>query len=201
MVEKKKTGRRGNPRYLENPFVDRSVLPIKTRKLTNSDGNMMIVSRDTGEIVSPTGFWKQETVDAGRFVKLYVAGVKAFKGLTGAGTQVFEILYMEMQNNPGKDAIFLFYGDLDLEKYPIHQRTFIRGIGELINKGFLAEGAVSGKYFVNPDYIWNGDRLAFIKEYRLARQEKEEGHRQGAIPFSDRAECDAQLPPAEAERD
>ena len=28
------------------------------------------------------------------------------------------------------------------------------------------------KYWVNPDFIWNGDRLAFVKEYRKASSKK-----------------------------
>jgi hypothetical protein len=37
---------------------------------------------------------------------------------------------------------------------------------ELLDKGFVAESFTPGLYFLNPDYMWNGDRLAFVKEYR-----------------------------------
>ena len=29
-----------------------------------------------------------------------------------------------------------------------------------------------GWYWVNPDFIWNGDRLAFVKEYRKINHKK-----------------------------
>jgi hypothetical protein len=42
----------------------------------------------------------------------------------------------------------------------------MRGMRELIEKGFIAESVTQSKYFINPDYLWNGDRLGFVKEYR-----------------------------------
>lgn len=38
---------------------------------------------------------------------------------------------------------------------------------ELANKGFIAETTVQNSYFINPDYIFNGDRLSFVKSYIL----------------------------------
>ena len=40
---------------------------------------------------------------------------------------------------------------------------------ELIDKKFVAPTEAIGWYWVNPDYMWNGDRLAYVKEYRLKR--------------------------------
>jgi hypothetical protein len=46
--------------------------------------------------------------------------------------------------------------------------SFMKGMKELIIKEFIAESMVQNKYYLNPDYMWNGDRLAFVKEYRKA---------------------------------
>ena len=50
---------------------------------------------------------------------------------------------------------------------PISRATFFRGMTELIERGFIAESQSQGMYFLNIDYLFNGNRLAFIKEYRV----------------------------------
>lgn len=129
----------------------------------------MVVSEQSGEIVAPAGFWHTEEVDKTQFVKLYVNGVKAFKELTSAGTKVFELLYLGLQKNIGKDQIYLSFPSIDQAASPISEATFYRGMRELVDKGFIAESVETNIYFVNPDYLWNGDRLAFVKDYRLKK--------------------------------
>ncbi len=158
--------RRGFEKHTENPFIHNGVVEHKTKRVTNRRGDMMMVERETGEVVTGVaGFWESETVDATKFVKLYVNGVKAFKGLSSAGTKVFEILYLEVQRNISKDVIWLGFNEVEQEITPISKSTFLRGMKELIEKGFIAESTTTSKYFLNPDYLWNGDRLTFMKTY------------------------------------
>lgn len=168
-VAKGKKSRRGTKQYESNPFVGQAVANTKqgVKRITNKDGNrMMIVSENTGEIVAPAGFWQAQEVDKTQFVKLYVNGVKAFKDLSGAGTKVFEVLYIKVQESIGKDVIYMSFPEIDQQATPMSEATFYRGMKELIDKGFIAESLTQGKYFLNPDYMWNGDRLAFVKEFR-----------------------------------
>ena len=173
MIEKtEKKSRRGLVRYRENPFVEAASATTRTRakKITNTSGDrLMVVSEQSGEIVAPAGFWHTEEVDKTQFVKLYVNGVKAFKELTSAGTKVFELLYLGLQKNIGKDQIYLSFPSIDQAASPISEATFYRGMRELVDKGFIAESVETNIYFVNPDYLWNGDRLAFVKDYRLKK--------------------------------
>lgn len=174
-------------RYTENPFLDAALASQKTRtkRITNSTGDhLMIVSEQTGEIVGPAGFWHTEEVDQTKFIKLYVNGVKAVKELTSAGTKMLELLYIEMQKNIGKDQAHLSFSAVDQTSNPISEATFYRGMKELVEKGFLAESMSTSLYFVNPDYLWNGDRLAFVKEYRLKRKrDKATDTRTLPLPF------------------
>jgi hypothetical protein len=156
--------RRGLKVYKESPFMN--TIPVKSKRITNKRGDMMIVSRDDGEIVSEvSGFWERKEVDSSQFIKLYVAGVRQFAELTNAGTRVFALLYDEMQKNIGKDKVYLSFSDLDTEITKISQATFTRGMRELIDKKFLAPCPAIGWYWLNPDFIFNGDRLTFYKEY------------------------------------
>lgn len=170
MIEPKvKKSRRGAIQYESNPFVGGAVANTKqgVKRITNKSGDrMMMVSESTGEVVAPAGFHQIVDVDKTQFVKLYINGVKAFKDLTGAGTKVFEVLYMQVQESIGKDVIYLSFSEIDQRITPMGEATFYRGMKELIDKGFIAESLTQNKYFLNPDYMWNGDRLAFVKEFR-----------------------------------
>ncbi len=158
--------RRGVSLYDTNPFLSKSSIQTKTKRITNKRGDMMLVSSTTGEIQTPiAGFWESQEVDSTKFIKLFVNGVKALSELTNAGTRVFEMLYTEMQSNIGKDQIYLSYTGIDRREKNISRSTFGRGLAELIEKNFIAAMPAVGWYWVNPDFVWNGDRLAFIKEY------------------------------------
>ena len=129
---------------------------------------MMVTSQD-GEFSAPAGFWHTQEVDKTQFVKLYINGVKAFTGLTSAGARVFELIYLAVQKNVGKDIIYISFTELDQSVSPMPKTTFLRGMKEVCVKGFLAQSKTQNKYFINPDFIFNGDRLAMVKEYRLKR--------------------------------
>lgn len=126
----------------------------------------MLVNSATGEVQAPiAGFWEAQEVDSTKFIKLFVNGVKALAELSNAGTRVFELLYIEMQNNIGKDQIYLSYSGLD-KTDNVSRSTFSRGVKELIEKKFIAAMPAIGCYWINPDFMWNGDRLQFVKEFR-----------------------------------
>lgn len=157
--------RRGVVLYETSPFL--LSLKTRTKRITNKRGDMMLVSSDTGEIHNQiAGFWESEEVDSTKFIKLFVNGVKALAELSNSGTRVFELLYIEMQANIGKDQVYLSYTGIDKNAKSISRSTFSRGLAELIDKNFIASVPAIGWYWVNPDFIWNGDRLAFVKEYR-----------------------------------
>ena len=157
-------------RYGKNPFIEAASVNTKSgvKRITDKSGTkMMVVSGSTGEIMAPAGFWQAQEVDRTQFVKLYVNGVKAFKELTGAGTKVFELLYLRVQENIGKDEIWLTFPSIEQSINPISKAVFYRGMKELLEKAFIAESLSPGLYYLNPDFMWNGDRLAFVKEYRV----------------------------------
>ena len=159
------TSRRGVALHKTNPFM--FDVSITTRRITNKTGDMMLVSKESGEIKSEiAGFWETEEVDSTKFIKLFVHGVKALKELTGSGTKVFEVLYLKIQENIGKDQIYCGYGFVDQALTPMSIATYDRGMREILEKGFIAATTNQGWYWLNPSFIWNGDRLAFVKEYR-----------------------------------
>lgn len=157
-------------RYKTNPFISNAVVNTKvgTKRISNKAGDkLMIVSEETGEVLAPAGFHEIIEVDKTQFVKLFKNGVKAFTNLTSSGAKVFSVLYDEIQENQSKDFIHLSFSDVNTDIEPLSETTFYRGMKELLQHNFIAESETVGKYFINPDYLWNGNRLAFIKEFRL----------------------------------
>jgi hypothetical protein len=73
----------------------------------------------------------------------------------------------------GKDRVYISYAEINQAVTPMSEATFYRGMSELVNKEFIAESVSQCWYYVNPDYVWNGDRLAFVKEFRLKQSSKE----------------------------
>ena len=111
------------------------------------------------------GFWWEEEVDSSRFVKLFLDGIKQAAGLSKAGMQVFELVYLQMRAAPGSDEIKLnLYVAMD---HGISKRTYHRGVRELLEKEFLYRSPSDGVFFVNIRFMFNGDRLAFVKSYHL----------------------------------
>ncbi len=163
------TSRRGLKQYSSNPFLGDASSNTKQgiKRISDRTGQKMMVVSEHGEIMAPAGFWQIEEVDRSQFVKLYVNGVKAFKELTGAGTKVFELLYLQIQNGIGKDTVYLSMADVNQSLSPMSKATFMKGMRELLEKGFIAETVRTNQYFINPDYLFNGDRLALVKEFRV----------------------------------
>jgi len=167
------TSRRGNKMHSENPFVKNAVANAKTgvKRISNKAGDRFMIVSDAGEPIAPAGFHQTVEVDRTEFVKLYVNGVRAFQGLKNAGCKVFEIIYRTVQQSPGTDRIHIHFMEVEQAITPISRATFDRGMNELLEKGFVAESMVPGMYYLNIDYLFNGNRLAFIKEYVVAARE------------------------------
>lgn len=158
--------------YATNPFMV-EVETKNRRVIHGSKESMVLVSQNSGEVVgNAAGFWESHEVDATQFVKLFISGVKALKALSSAGTRVFEVLYLRVQSEVGKDLVNMGFWLVDQNITPMSEKTYIRGLGELIAKGFIALTPQPGLYWLNPSFVWNGDRLAFVKEYRRASPKK-----------------------------
>lgn len=166
------SNRRETRKYKENPWLKKTAMQtvLGTRVITaqGDDDRKLIISKETGEIQGITGFYTRIKTDKTHFLKVYADGIRALTGLSTAGMKVFIVMYDRIISNEGfgKDTIMLNYEMLNEEQQQqFSLRTFQRGITDLIKHEFLAETMQTGVYFVNPTFIFNGDRLALIKEY------------------------------------
>jgi len=139
-------------------------------KIPGSDTGFKFVDDTTGELVGSgvRHFMKFEEVDASKFVKLFLDGMKQAAGLKPkSGMVLFEIVYRLLQEKPNSDEVALSWRLAVDMGYTIPERTFRDGLRQLLEKEFLYESLVEGVYFVNIQYMFNGDRLTFIKGYQL----------------------------------
>ena len=170
--------RRKVPKYKENPFLKDVVEKSQTgyKKIASKDNNALVVmNAETGELQGAAGIWYKEEVERSQFVKLYSDGVAAILGLKSPGKKIFRIVYNQLYGMDGKNKteIVLNYDMLsDEEQSLVSRRTFTSGVSELIAAGFIAETYVPTYYFINPAYIFNGDRLAIVKEFTLKKEPK-----------------------------
>jgi hypothetical protein len=172
--------KRGFPVYRTNPSVPTTNgIATRSKRFHVPGGKAsMIVDNSTGEVkgLGGMGFWWEEEVDTTRFVKLFLDGIKQAAGLSKTGIQVFEMVYFQMRANPGSDEIKL--NQYVAKDHGISDRTYQRGVRELLEKQFLYRSPSDGVFFVNIRFMFNGDRLAFVKSYHL-----KDASRQAELPL------------------
>jgi hypothetical protein len=92
-------------------------------------------------------FFKFEEVDASRFVKLFLDGMKQAAGLSKAGMQVFELVYRQLQEKPNSDEIALSWHLATTLGLDMPERTYRHGLRQLLEREFLCESLVDGPLF------------------------------------------------------
>lgn len=166
-----KTGIKASRKYESNPSVKDALESTRkgSRMIGNKGGNSAyIVSAETGEQVGAAFFATTQEVDKTQFIKLYADGIKSITGLSGTAIRVFEIVCLQVSKQPSKDKIYLHHTlQLDDTVKPISERTFWRGLSELVEKEFLYPSTEKNHFYINVNYLFNGDRLAFVKAYYI----------------------------------
>ena len=110
-------------------------------------------------------------VDGAQFVKLFTANIAMTFDLSSAGIKAFSVLLWVVQNRAlSKDEIDLdsfvladFIEAHQASKQPLRLSlaTLKRGINELEKAQIVAKTQRQGRYFINPNFVFNGDRIAF----------------------------------------
>lgn len=164
---------------LINPLVEPQQLKTK-RRLVKSGRSEDLVNPATGEITGVAAIHQIEERDDAEFVKVFAAGVAASYDLTKTAQRVFQVVLDQYQRTPMSrgyaDSIELFwFGDgIEGRDVGMSERTFRRGLIELLEKRFLYP-KTSTSFWTNPALFFKGDRVLFIKEYRRRKPTDHEG--------------------------
>lgn len=160
-------------RYELNPFIGELNIPTKKKNIKVSqlgkDRNVLI-NQETGESFG-THVTTYKKVDAEKFVKLFTTNIALTFNLKAAGIKALSVLIWAVQNTAiNKDLVLLdkyclagFIKDHDDKEPPLKlsQPTFLRGLAELESASIVAKNIRKGWYFINPNFVFSGDRIAF----------------------------------------
>jgi len=167
----------GRDRYTDNPFIDNFSVTVKKRTLTVAKG-LQITDQEQKDVSAGTvGMYK--LVDTEEFVKVYTQNIRFFFDLSHTAQNVLMPLMLEIQKS-AKDVAHIYFSYDDaienckiLEIKHMSRVTFNRGINELIKSDFIAPAAKGNNWWwLNPNLVFNGDRIKFVKEYKLIRDEE-----------------------------
>jgi len=156
-----------------NPLVEVQEFRTK-RRYVKTGRSEDLINPSTGEVMGVSAIHQIEERDDAEFVKVFAAGVAASYELTKTAQRVFQVVLDQYQRTPMSrgyaDAVDLYWFDngLDGRSVDMSERTFQRGLRELIDKRFLHPKGPSS-FWTNPALFFKGDRVLFIKEYRRRR--------------------------------
>lgn len=156
--------RRALKKFDHNPLVSPRELVFKERTVKVGAARELI-DTSTGEVSNINAIYQRKVVDSEKFAKVYLDGVtKAFE-LGSAARKVFSVVLKSCEKDT--DRIYLNFmatqeaGDID----GLSERTFQRGLSELMQKGFIAASTMPSMFWINVHLFFNGDRVKFITEY------------------------------------
>lgn len=158
--------KRGFPVYRSNPSVP-DPGDIKKRRVSRIGNDRKgFVIDGVGEVLGQgaAAFYEFEEVDGEGFVKVFLEAIRRAVGLSKTGLAMFELIYRQVQANPGTDEIKL--NPYLASDHGISERSYQRGVRELLEREFIFRSPTDGVFFVNIRYLFNGDRLAFVKAYQ-----------------------------------
>jgi hypothetical protein len=167
---------KGQPTFLENPFVEQAIKDIKIIQKTqvvrpsNRDEIQMITSTG-GEVTGYTAFMRFVEVDEEKFAKVYLSQFTAFWELTKPAIRVFGYILSILK--PKQDEFFLEMNKcLSYTKYT-HANSVLSGLAVLVECGIIARSDSHFKYFINPLVVFNGDRVTFAKTYVKKKKDRD----------------------------
>lgn len=173
-------------RYSENPFVEGMEMEVGNKSVKVSalgkDDNIL-VNQVTGE-VSGTHVVARKRVDRTKFVKTFADYMAFTFDLTKAGNKALRVvMWATKQYAVGRDRVDLgrytyeefmrYYEDSEpplVLSYP----TYTRGLAELEKAKIIAKTMRTGHYFLNPNCLFNGDRVAFSTVIERESEEQKE---------------------------
>lgn len=158
-------------RYRDNPFIQDMTLKTKRQavRVAPIGDNATIINPDTGES-SGTHVVTYKKVDNANFIKLFTTNIKLTFGLSAAGSRALHVLMWQVQERGhnttditlDSHTLYDFFESNQVpDKERVTDRTFQRGLSELCKAGVLARAIRLGDFHLNPNFLFNGDRIAF----------------------------------------
>jgi hypothetical protein len=159
-----------------NPLIENHQIKVKQRHVRTGLRRDLTDSL-SGEITAIATIHTIEEKDDAEFVKVFASGIAATYELTKTAQKTFHAILSEYQRTPMSggfaDTIYLAWmdGGLSGRDVGVSEKTFQRGLKELLIKGFLAPRSPNA-FWVNPSLFFKGDRVLFLREYKRKKLEE-----------------------------
>lgn len=166
--------KRGIPVYEKNPSLIDPDDFRKKRSVQLSEQKGFVIG-SSGEVISQgtAMFYEYKEVDDKRFVKLYQEGVRQTTGLSKPGALLFELVCVSMYNHPNSDRVELNYFIASKYIETMTERTYQRALHDLLEREILYRSCSDNLFFINIQYVFNGDRIAFVNGFKKIPTVKE----------------------------
>ena len=161
-------------RHQSSPFLPQ--LTVKPRKSTvvqtygAAGDDYQIVNTDTGEITE-IGMVAKRQVERAEFIKFYTHDLGWLLHLKPAGVAVLRPIMSIAQEYVGKDHIPGMLTVFRQHGWTASSSYLHKGINNLIQAGLIARSNRIGWYWINPAYMFNGDRVKLYKEYSVKQMD------------------------------
>jgi hypothetical protein len=179
MSEKEKEIRFESNPFLKDLIINRKTKQVKVSSLGKDDN--VLINQTTGE-VHGTHVVTYKQVDDAEFVKTFTGNIALAFDLNKAGYKTLQVVYWSVQKVIGTDVIQLnkyvyddFNSEHDIKRFSLV--VFNRGLKELETAQIIAKAKQRGFYYINPNFIFNGDRIAFTKVIERKKNDGD-GHKQ-----------------------
>jgi hypothetical protein len=161
------------PAYESNPYAQDlcKTINVKSKKIGSEKkfGSIEMVNKNTGEVESidqTKTFYRKQKVDNDTFLKLYPKYLKLFFNLSSPAIKVLLYIFSELQKPDYKDSNLLYFYIQDcMEIAGYNSRSAVyNGLIELIRVNFIQRHKVANVYYVNPEVVFNGNRILIVEE-------------------------------------
>lgn len=163
---------KGSHKYKSNPFVNEELFYLNKGHKTVIAGsaNKYLVDAKSGEFEGITLFAKKQEIDKEEFAKIYVDQIKSLFGLSKSGIRVFSYFLSALRIN--KDEVYINVASvMEFCEYRQSNQVY-KGLAELLSNNIIAMSSNPNIWFVNPHIMFNGNRVAFFKEYKIINTKK-----------------------------
>lgn len=166
------------PKETENPFLPRvrddvTIHTVKKYKLaggTSMSAIQLTIDPKTGEQTGASTFMRRIEVDDKEFTKIFRSEVTRFFNVGKQGNRVFG--YIQSILKPGTDRIFFDMDEvLKFTGYTGKNNVYL-GLRQLIEAEIISRSKHDTVYYINAMIFFNGNRLAFMKEYVKVENDK-----------------------------
>lgn len=162
------------PQWNYNPYVGSGDKAVVLRKGVDSK----VISRNTDNVnfyKDVHGMARIREVDNDRFVKIYTANLSLWFELSIPAQRVLQYILTILPRN--SDMIMLSYEQVKAYTEYKSFTSVYDAINELINKKIIARSKVKEMFYINPSFIFNGDRIIFSEAIMRTSQAMHERYK------------------------